>query len=151
MDTYIWSDKDRKYGLENSQFTFKILKEAEDSELDILNQGDIKDVSNTITRYLYVLPDHVHFESVEEGRVKNKTVLKSQLSDNKEKLLVYFSEQRKNDILSGLLLASDIKLDPQKNQKDSFSDYSCEIKNKKLICVINYLKIVSGVDSISFL
>ena len=149
-DTYVWSDKEYKYSLESSQFTFKVLKadEDSDSELNIVDQGGVTDASNTATRYLSVSLDQVRFESKAEGKIKKQAVLKAQLSDNKEKLWVYFSEQRKNDILSSLLSAADVKFHLQGKQQGSSSDYSCEVRNKKLVCAIDYLRVASEVESL---
>lgn len=145
-DTYVWSDELNKYSLQNSQFTFKVLKADEntDSELNIIDQGGVTDISNIATRYLSVSSNQVRFESIEEGKQKKRVTLAAQLSDNKEQLLVYLSEKRKGDILSGLLLAADVKFDLQNGQQNSSSDYRCGIKDKKLICTIDYLSVASA-------
>ena len=146
-DTYVWSDELNKYSLQNSQFTFKVLKAGEntDSELNnVIDQGGVTDISSTATRYLSVSSNQVRFESIEEGKQKKRMILKAQLSDSKEQLLVYLSEKRKGDILSGLLVAADVKFDLQNGQQNSSSDYSCGIKDKKLICTIDYLSVASA-------
>ena len=140
QDMYSWSEKDQKYSLQNSRFDFKILVESESAQTsNLVDKGSITDTPKKAVRYLSVYSTkEVHFELLDVA-VAKKMVVKSNLSDNKERLSVYFSEQSKNDILTGMLSVSSVKQFASQESQISSSDYNCQMNNKQLVCSINYV------------
>ena len=137
-DVYDWSEENKRYNLQNSQFDFQVLSASDGNKIDnVLHKDTIADTPKKDTRYLTVSsPYSVHFESVESFSVK-QMVVKAKMSDNKEKLSVYFSEKGKNHILAGMLLAAGVDFPVQRSRSVS-SDYDCHVQNKQLACSISY-------------
>lgn len=136
-DTYTWSEEDKRYSLQSSQFNFQVLLEDQKTkELNLVDSGNVLDRPRQDTRYLYVSSANiVHFLS---AVTKTKKTLDASLSGNRENLTVYLPEKDKDDILSGMMLAVGMDFSINQNQSQ-FSDYNCHIENKKLICIIDYV------------
>ena len=136
-DIYTWSEQDKRYSLQSSQFNFKVeLEDQKTKELKLVDSGNIIDKPNQDTRYLYVRTSNmVHFMSAVTG---TKKTLKASLSDNKENLKIYLPEKDKSDILSGMISAVGMDFSIYQNQ-NKFSDYNCHIENKELVCIIDYV------------
>lgn len=137
-DSYNWSEKERKYSLETSQFDLTISSGVESDKIHtVLHKDSITDTSKKDVRYLSVYPpDKVHFETVSSASLK-KMVVKAKISDDKEKLYVYFPNKSKSNILSGMLLEAGVDFPVQLNGGTS-SDYNCYVANKQLVCKMNY-------------
>ena len=135
-DTYVWSEENNRYSLSSSQFNFKVfLEEPETKKLRLVDSGNIVDNPEGDVRYLYVRsPKVVHFVSAVTG---TKTILKARLSDSQEDLTIYLPETDKDNILSGMIAVAGMDFSVYKN-KSQVSDYSCHIKNRQLICVMDY-------------
>ncbi len=135
-DTYVWSEENNRYSLSSSQFNFKVfLEEPETKKLRLVDSGNISDNSEGDVRYLYVRsPKVVHFVSAVTG---TRTILKARLSDSQEDLTIYLPEKDKDNILSGMIAVAGMDFSVYKN-RSHVSDYSCYIKNRQLICVMDY-------------
>ena len=138
-DSYGWSEEKQKYSLRNSQFDFQILQKTEGDDVsDVVHKNSITDTPDRDVRYLFVSsPEVVHFESVIGSSVGKKTAVKAKMFEEKENLSVYFSKERKSNILSNMLLAAGVSFSVQENQGTA-SDYVCSVKKGLLVCSINY-------------
>ena len=141
-DVYGWSENNQKYSLKSSQFAFKVFPESEGAdEESLLGKDSILDVPKRDVRYLSVYSSSmVHFESVKplSGESKKTMAVRAMLSEDKEKLSVFFPEKTKKNILEGLLLATKVESFSKQNIHTS-SNYDCQIENKQLICSIKYI------------
>ena len=138
-DVYVWSGDREMYRLLSNQFDFKGLA-GQDSQ-PVTNSVTTKATKES-TRYMSVFVDRVQFVDVAGKTV----VVQAQLADNREELAVYFSEERKKDILKTLLEKTGVLRAflektgvnfPVESQQTS-SHYECSIQNKRLVCVLNY-------------
>lgn len=136
-DSYRWSPEHSKYVLLNTQLDFKtMVQQAEPSvRANVVDEGIVSDISKNSKRYLSVHTNTVYFES----EASDKVVIDAKLSDDKKKLLVYFSEKRKTDLLKGMLAVVNVGLTQTDSYKTQFSDYECTVQNSKLVCSINYV------------
>ena len=136
-DSYKWSPEHSKYVLLNTQVNFKtIVQQAEPSIRNtVVDEGNVSDVSKNSTRYLSVNPNTVYFES----EASEKVAVKAKLSADKKKLAVYFSKQRKNNLLEGMLAVVDIGPTQTDSYKTQSSNYVCQVQNLRLVCSINYV------------
>jgi hypothetical protein len=140
IDSYEWSEAKQKYSLRNSEFTFQVRQKMEgDSPSDVVHRNSIRDTPNRDVRYLSVSsPEVVYFESVVSS-VWKKMVVKAKMFEEKERLFVYFSKERKSNILNNMLLAAGVNFSVQENQGTS-SDYYCNVNQGLLVCSISYMK-----------
>lgn len=138
-DSYQWSSEHSKYVLLDTQVNFKtIVQPKEFSDEDggnVVDEGNISAVSDNNARYLSVNPNKVFFES----ESAEKVAVNARLSDDKKKLSVQFSKERKEDLLKGILAVVDIGPIQTDSYKTQSSDYECKVQNAKLICSINYV------------
>ena len=134
-DTYDWSEIDKRYSLQNSRFHFKVeLESVKDGLPHLVDEGNITQTAEQNARYLSVSTGQVAIES----RSGQKKIVRSQLSDDREELAIYFSKKRKDDILNGLLVA--VKVEAPLWQHQSSSDYGCQVnKNRSLVCSMSYI------------
>lgn len=163
LDTYEWSvDEGRnkdKYNLEKVRMGFQIMVISESAGLShvVQNENGEKKIS-TFERSMTVFPnDEVLFElppifkPVEFDKDSplyqdpdeiplREVFARSRLSEDEERLSVYFEENKKKGVLVGMLYSYDVILPLHNiNPQISSSDYQCRIRNSKLLCSIDYV------------
>ena len=166
LDTYHWSvDKERnkeQYNLEKVKMGFQILVVSESEGLSHVVQNESgENKISTFKRSMTVFPNNeVLFEMPPIIKPDDRSMLdrdsplfqdpddaplkevfaRSSLSEDQERLSVYFEDNKKKGVLVSMLYSYNVILPLHNiNPQISSSDYQCRIQNGKLLCSIDYV------------
>ena len=161
-DVYQWSDKKEKYNLEKIVLDFKVQVLSDSAGISqVVQNGQGVDKPAGFARFMSVHGhDEVRFETPPVFKADDRSMFdendllfqdpkaqplkqaafRARLSEDKEKLSVYFADEEKNGVLIGMLYQMGFVL-PLHNMKEQItsSDYQCRVKNSKFFCTIDYV------------